>query len=206
MTHFVAADPSRGDQVVAPDDVYAELAACAAAPMADFAGKFLELAEYAFFDAHHEPQVSFLADREMRLRIDPRLYPTEHFERSISQIERWTGIAATPPAARSNQGGAKPLAGRTPAIDLARRLSRTGVYRTLAHSGLLGLRYNGNEGPLALRALNDLANRFAAELKSASLEAGFRERVLALYALDMELWSRVEEAGGDVPASAVWRA
>jgi hypothetical protein len=206
MTHFAVADASRGDQVIVPDDVYCELARAATAPIADFADKFLELAEYAYFDAHHEPQVSFLADRAMRLRIDPRLYPTEQFERSIAQIERWTGITAVPRAARSNQGGAKPMAGRSPAIDLARRVSRTGVYRTVAYSGLLGLRYNGNEGPLALRALNELANQFAAELKGVKLGEDFRQRVLTLYALDLELWRKVDAADGDIAASAVWPA
>jgi hypothetical protein len=204
MTHFVVADPSRGDQVIVPQDVYQELAQAARSPVTDFANLFLELVEYAFFDAHHEPQVSFLADRAMRLRIDPRLYPTEHFERSIEQIERWTGITAAPRASRSNQGGAKPLSGRTPLVNLARRVSGTGVYRTVRHSGLLGLRYAGSEGPLPLRSLNAFANRFSAEMKDATFTEDFRQRVLNLYALDLELWRLVEKAGGDVPASSAW--
>jgi hypothetical protein len=80
------------------------------------------------------------------------------------------------------------------------------VHRTIAHSGILGLRYNGSEGPVQLRTLNGLANRFAAELKGAELGGDFRERVLALYPLDQTLWQRVEQAGGDIPASQVWPA
>lgn len=204
MTHFQQAESDRKDRVEIPEDIHHELAAAASAPIADFARLFLDLVEYAFFDAHHEPQVSFVADRQMRLRIDPWLYPTEEFERAISQIEARLGIACRPPGPRSNKGGAKPLAGRNAAVDMARRVTRTGVYRRVRHAGVLGLRYRGDGGPIDLRQLNELANRFTAELKSCDLAAGYRERVLGLYAADLMMWQAVRDAGGDVKTSEVW--
>lgn len=206
MTEAQIAEPSRKDRVVIPEDVHHELSAAATLPIADFARLFLELTEYAFFDAHHEPQVSFLADRALKLRIDPRLYQTEQFERSISQIRDWLHIDTAPAGPKSNQGGAKPQKGRTPAIDLARRITRTGVYRILHHSGVLGLRYRGHSGPITLGTMNALANRFSAELKGADLGEDYRRRVLTLYAADAALWNTVRDRGGDMHASGVWPA
>ena len=206
ITELQIAEQDRGDRVVIPQDIYQELAHAASASIEQFAESFLEATEYAFFDAHHEPQANFLADRQMALRVDPRLYPTEQFERSIGQIENWTGICARPAESRSNKGGAKPLAGRTPAIDLFRRTTRTGVYRQVKHSGLLGMRYLGSSAPLTIRKLNELANRFATELKNSDLGQDFRKRVETLYADDKRLWKSVSDLGGDVRASAVWPA
>jgi hypothetical protein len=204
MTHWVAAESWRGDRVEVPEDVYAELAGVAREPISAVVTRFLDLVEYAFFDAHHEPQHAFLSDRNLRLRIDPLLYLTESFEDAIARIEARTGIVTRKPADRGNRGGAKPEAGRTPLIDLARRTTRTGVYRKVAHSGFLGLRYRGASEPMRLRDLNGLANRFTREVKEFGVPGELRERILALYDLDNRLWQAVTARGGDVAASEVW--
>lgn len=204
MTHWVAAESWRGDRVEVPEDVYTELAGVAREPIAAVVARFLELAEYAFFDAHHEPQHAFLVDRHLGLRIDPLLYLTESFEDAITRIEARTGIVTRKPADRGNRGGAKPQAGRTRLVDLARRTTRTGVYRKVAHSGFLGLRYRGASEPMELRELNGLANRFTREVKEFGVPGELRERILALYDLDNRLWQAVTARGGDVPASEVW--
>jgi len=206
MTQMQIAEPDRQDRVIIPEDIHTELLAVAKAPIDVIARTFLEAVEYAFFDAHHEPQVNFLCDRQMRLRIDPRLYPTESFEQSLNQIENWLKIDTAPAGQKSNKGGAKPLKGRNGAIDLVRLLTRSGVYRRVGHSGLLGLRYGSEDGPITLRELNGFANRFTTELKAAELGADFRRRVLKLYETDEELWNAVRERDGDVHASAVWPA
>jgi hypothetical protein len=204
MTHWVAAESWRGDRVEVPEDVYAELAGLAREPISAVVTRFLDLVEYAFFDAHHEPQHAFLSDRNLRLRIDPLLYLTESFEDAIARIEARTGIVTRKPADRGNRGGAKPEAGRTRLIDLARRTTRTGVYRKVAHSGFLGLRYRGASEPMRLRDLNGLANRFTREVKEFGVPGELRERILALYDLDNRLWQAVTARGGDVAASEVW--
>jgi hypothetical protein len=204
MTHWVAAESWRGDRVEVPEDVYAELAGVAREPISAVVTRFLDLVEYAFFDAHHEPQHAFLSDRNLRLRIDPLLYLTESFEDAIARIEARTGIVTRKPADRGNRGGAKPEAGRTRLIDLARRTTRTGVYRKVAHSGFLGLRYRGASEPMRLRDLNGLANRFTREVKEFGVPGELRERILALYDLDNRLWQAVTARGGDVAASEVW--
>lgn len=204
MTHFAVAEDWRADRVVIPEDIFGELLAVAEAPIEQVIEAFIELAEFSFFDAHHEPQYAFLVDRKMRLRIDPLLYLTESFEAAINQIQARTGIRMPKPAVRGNEGGAKPQGGRTPLIDLARRVSGTGVYRTVAHSGFLGTRYTGAPRAMKRRELNALANRFSREVKACQLTDALRARVLALYALDQALWSAVTERGGDVRASEVW--
>ncbi len=204
MTHFAIAEDWRGDRVVVPEDIFGELLGVAQEPIGTVMEKFIELVEYGFFDAHHEPQYAFMVDRAMQLRIDPLLYLTEGFENAITQIEIRTGIRTPVARERGNQGGAKPQAGRTPIIDFARRISRTGVYREVAHSGFLGQRYIGVPGPLTLRDLNGLANQFSRELKGFTLPQHLRERILALYAPDQAMWSAVTARGGDVRASEVW--
>ena len=204
MTELLEAEADRIDRVVVPEDIYKELSSAAREPIETFARIFLELVEYTFFDAHHEAQVSFMADRHMNLRINPFLYPTEDFDHAIGLIEIRFGVETEPPGARSNQGGAKPSRGRTPAIDLARRLTRTGVHRMIRHSGVLGLRFRGSSGPMTIGELNMLANRFADELKSAVLDDTYKQRVLARYPWDFKLWSAVRACGGDIPAHEVW--
>lgn len=204
MTHWVAAESWRGDRVEVPEDVYSELAGVARDPIEAVVTRFLELAEYAFFDAHHEPQHAFIADRHLGLRIDPLLYLTESFEDAVARIEARTGIVTRKPADRGNRGGAKPQAGRTRLIDLARRTTRTGVYRKVAHSGFLGLRYRGASEPMELRELNGLSNRFTREVKEFGVPEELRERILALYDLDYRLWQAITARGGDVLASEVW--
>lgn len=194
----------RLDRVVMPEDLYRELGRNAQLPIAQFLELFLELVEYSFFDAHHEPQVNFMADRHMRLRIDPFLYPTEDFEQSVAQIAERFGVTTAAKAGKANKGGAKPLGGSNLAIDIVRRITRTGVRKQLRHSHVLGLRYNGHDGPMTLAELNALTNRFTKEVKAARLDDAYRQRVLSLYAPDVELWSKVREGGGDMQASAVW--
>lgn len=204
MTEPQLAEVERKDRVEIPEDVYGELLGNAALPIEQLAELFLELVEYGFFDAHHEPQVNFLADRNMALRIDPWLYPTQAFERSIDQIVTRFGITTAPGGQRSNKGGAKPVAGRNGVVDLIRKITRTGVHASVRNAGLLGARYRGDSGPIALRELNALANRFAAELKSAALPEAYRERVQSLYAADAALWRSVSDRNGDARASEVW--
>ena len=204
MTHFVAAENWRGDRVEVAEDIYSELVSVAAEPIATVIERFLDLVEYSFFDAHHEPQHAFLSDRQMRLRIDPRLYLTESFEDAVAQIEARTGVKALPQRQQGNRGGAKPQAGRTKLIDIGRKASGTGVYRTVKHSGFLGMRYNGHSGAMQLRDLNALANRFTREVKGFDMTDTMRERILSLYAFDQKLWTIVTERGGDVAASEVW--
>lgn len=204
MTHFVIRDTSRKDRVEVPEDVYTELAGVAQEPVGSVIERFLELAEYAYFDAHHEPQHAFFTDRALQLRVDPQLYLTEKFEDGIAQIERRTGVKASPLVRQENKGGAKPQAGRNPVIDLVRKVTRTEVHRHIAHSGILGLRYLGASEPMRLRDLNALANRFAKEVKEFGVPGIVRERVLALYDLDHRLWEEVTARGGDVTASAIW--
>lgn len=204
VTERQVAEEDRGDRVVIPEDIFRELMQVADADMTTFLHLLLECVEYDFFDAHHEPQVNFLADRRMQLRIDPRLYPTEEFARSIAQIEEWTGISAKPASQPSNKGGAKPTRGRTPVIDLARRISGTGAYRWVRHSGLLGQRYLGSPRPVRIGELNALANRFTEELKATKLDDDFRRRVASLYEMDAAIWQEVTAWGGDVAASEIW--
>jgi len=204
MTHWIVRDCRRGDRVEVPEDVYTELANVASAPIEIVIERCLELIEYAFFDAHHEPQHAFFTNRALGLRIDPLLYLTESFEEALAQIETRTGIATRGPSGLGNRGGAKPLGGTTLIIDIARRSSQTGVYRRVAHSGFLGLRYRGASEAMRLRELNDLANRFTSELKGFELPDAMRDRILALYDLDQRLWQSVTERGGDVVASEVW--
>lgn len=204
MTHYTVLDTTRLDRVEVPEDVYTELAEVAAAPIGTVIERFLDLVEYAFFDAHHEPQHAFFTDRTLGLRVDPRLYLCERFEDGIGQIEQRIGIVARPPSGGENRGGAKPLAGRNPAIDLVRRITRTEVHRPIAHSGWLGLRYLGASQSMRLSDLNALANRFSKEVKEFKVSDALRERVLALYALDNLLWGAVMQQGGDVCASDIW--
>lgn len=204
MTHFVAAESWRGDRVEVPEDIYTELSSVATAPIDIVAERFLELVEYSFFDAHHEPQHAFIADRAMQLRVDPLLYCTEDFEGALAQIEARTGVKGLPQKQQGNRGGAKPQAGRTKSINFARKLTGTGVYREVAHSGFLGARYNGHSGAMQLRDLNALANQFTREVKGFTMPDQMRERILALYAFDQKLWTIVTARGGDVSASEVW--
>lgn len=204
MTHFAVAEEWRLDRVVIEEDIHHELLSLAQAPIGTLIEAFVELVAYDFFDAHHEPQHAFFADRNMGLRINPHLYLTESFETAVQQIETRCGIRTPAPAGRGNEGGAKPQTGRTPLIDLARKVTRTGVYRTVAHAGFLGQRYRGDAGPAELRELNAMANQFAREVKSYALPPGLRERILAIYALDQQLWTEVTARGGDIAASAVW--
>lgn len=204
MTHFAVAEKWRSDRVEVPEDAYHELVRNAAEPIDALFERYLGLVEYAFFDAHHEPQHAFMADRRMRLRIDPHLYLTESFEDALAQIERRTGVHALEQKQQGNRGGAKPQAGRTKWIDLLRRTSRTGVYRQVANSGFLGARYNGNSGPMQLRDLNGLANRFTREVKEFAIPDDLRDRILSLYEFDQHMWSTVTQRGGDVRAGAIW--
>ncbi|QDH33869.1 hypothetical protein [Porphyrobacter sp. YT40] len=204
MTHFAIAEEWRQDRVVIEEDIHYELMRLAQAPIATVMEAFVELVAYDFFDAHHEPQHAFFTDRNMGLRIDPHLYLTESFETAVRQIEARCGIRTPAPAGRGNEGGAKPRTGRTPLIDLARKVTRTGVYRTVAHAGFLGQRYRGDAGPAQLRDLNTMANQFAREIKTYALPDALRERILAIYALDQQLWAEVTARGGDIAGSAVW--
>jgi len=206
MTQFVLAEPDRLDRVEVPVDVYDELLGAADASIEAVIDLMLELTEYAFFDAHHEPQFAFMTDRHMGLSIDPHLYLTESFEQAVSQIEARFDVPTLKPRERVNKGGAKPQEGRTALIDFARKTTGTGVYKTLDHSGFLGQRYNGSSGAMQLRDLNDLANKFSREVKGYSLDLpeNVRARIEALYALDCELWKCVTDAGGDILASEVW--
>jgi hypothetical protein len=206
MTHFVVAEPNRLDRVEVPVDVYDELAGAAQAPVEKVIDLFLELAEYTFFDAHHEPQHAFMADRHMALSINPYLYLTESFEQAITEIEARFSVSTVKPRERGNKGGAKPHEGRTALIDFARKTTGTGVYKTVNHSGFLGQRYNGSSAAMQLRDLNDLANHFSREVKAYSLDLpeDVRKRIEALYALDCELWQTITQKGGNVQASEVW--
>lgn len=204
MTHFNVADTTRGDRVEVAEDIYHELATVAADPVGKVIERFLELVEYAFFDAHHEPQHAFFCDRHLDLRIDPLLYLTESFEAGVAQIERRTGITTKKPDERGNRGGAKPLKGRNPVIDILRRVTRTEVHRHIEHSGFLGLRYHGDSRSMRLSDLNRLANRFTREVKEFGMPDALRERVLELYDLDQRLWQEVTKRGGDVHAGEVW--
>ena len=103
MTHYVVSDSTRLDRVEVPEDVYSELISIAGEPVGEVVELFLELIEYAYFDAHHEPQSAFFTDRSQRLRIDPLLYLTESFDQAVSQIEK-----------RTDQQVASPAWGRTP--------------------------------------------------------------------------------------------
>ncbi|WP_086606505.1 hypothetical protein [Erythrobacter donghaensis] len=204
MTHFAITEEWRQDRVVIEEDIHHELMRLAQAPIATVMEAFVELVAYDFFDAHHEPQHAFFTDRHMGLRVDPHLYLTESFETAVQQIEARCGIRTPASAGRGNEGGAKPRAGRTPLIDLARKVTRTGVYRTVAHAGFLGQRYRGDAGPAQVRDLNTMANQFAREVKGYALPDTLRERIAAIYALDQQLWAEVTARGGDVAASAVW--
>jgi hypothetical protein len=204
MTHFAIAEEWRLDRVVIEEDIHHELLSVSQAPVDTVLEAFVELVEYDFFDAHHEPQHAFFVNRKGALRIDPLLYLTERFETAMQQIDARCGVRTSSPEARGNPGGAKPKTGRTPAMNLARRLSRTGVYRTVAHAGFLGQRYRGDAGPAQLRELNAMANQFSRELKECVLPDSLRQRVLALYAADQTLWRAVTERGGDLRASEVW--
>ncbi|MFY7836454.1 MAG: hypothetical protein ACOVQ0_09265 [Novosphingobium sp.] len=207
VTHFQIEDPSRKDRVTAPEDVYRELCAIAKLPIEQFAQAFFELVRYSFFDAHHEPQVSFLADRRGTLRLDPYLYRTSAFDQALDQIEARFGVKAVPVAQQSNKGGAKPLAGRSKPIDMARKLSGTGVYKRVEHGGPLMVRHGGGtDGPTTIREINVWCNQFTAELKRAALPASLRAGIEELYADDVALWQRIEAVGGDVPASTIWDA
>ncbi|MFB0612093.1 hypothetical protein [Aurantiacibacter poecillastricola] len=203
MTDFASAQEWRMDRVVIPDDVHLELLDVAKAPIPTVLERFVELVEYAFFDAHHEPQHAFLADRHMALRIDPYLYLTETFETAIGQIENRFGIDVPPAAQRGNVGGRKAEAGRNGLVDVARRVSSTGVYREVTNPGFLGRRY-GDGQPVLLRELNGYCNKFVRELKSQDLPADLRQRICDLYAFDLALWQDVTSRGGDVRASDVW--
>ena len=204
MTHYTVSDTSRLDRVEVPEDVYQELASVAAEPVEIVIERFLELVEYAYFDAHHEPQHAFFTDRHLKLRVDPWLSLTESFEEGIAQIERRTGITSHSQKEQGNRGGAKPRGGRNWLINAARRATRSGVHRHIAHSGFLGLRYCGASKPMKLSALNGLANRFTREVKDCGLTDPLRERVLSLYDLDVRLWNAVTKQGGDVKASDIW--
>lgn len=204
MTHFAIAEEWRLDRVVIEEDIHHELLSIAQAPIGTVIEAFVELVAYDFFDAHHEPQHAFFTNRHMGLRVDPHLYLTESFDAAVQQIEARCGIRTPAPAGRGNEGGAKPQTGRTPLIDLARKVTRTGVYRAVAHAGFLGQRYRGDAGPAQLREVNAMANQFAREVKGYPLPQALRDRILAIYALDQQLWADVTARGGDVAASAVW--
>lgn len=206
MTHFAIAEEWRKDRVVIEEDIYEELLGLAQAPISKVIEAFVELVAYDFFDAHHEPQHAFFTNRHLELRIDPYLYLTESFESAVEQIEARCRISTAPRAGRGNEGGAKPLTGRTPLIDFARRATGTGVYRKVTHCGFLGQRYRGDPGPARLRELNAMANQFAREVKTHALPDEVRRKILAIYALDGELWRMVTASGGDVLASSVWPA
>lgn len=205
VTHFQIEEPWRKDRVIAPEDVYRELCSLARLPIEQFAQGYVELVRYAFFDAHHEPQVSFLADRHGALRLDPWLYRTSAFDEALGQIEARFGVKAVPVAQQSNKGGAKPLAGRNPAIDLARKLTRTGVHARVEHGGPLMVRHGGgSDSQATIREINIWCNMFAAELKKAKLPQGLRKDIEDLYSDDVALWQRIEAVGGDVRASTIW--
>lgn len=204
MTDFVNAESNRLDRVEIPGDTFAELLASANRPIADVVNLWLELVDYGFFDAHHEPQTAFLMDRWMNLAIDPRLYLVEDIETAMQQIEARTGVRALGGANRGNRGGAKPIAARSASVDLMRRITRSGVYRTLAHSGFLGQRYRKSTGPIRLTDLNALANRFSDEIKAYEPSAIETSRIQMIYRSDQLLWARVKEQGGDVAASSIW--
>lgn len=206
VTHFQIQESHRKDRVVIPEDIYLELCAFARQPIEVIVDGFLDLVEYGFFDAHHEPQVSFLADRHGALRIDPYLYRTTDFEGALTQIEARFGVSAIPVKQQSNKGGAKPLSGRSKGVDLVRQMTRTGVYRAVRHGGPLMIRYRQGsaDGPTAIRELNSWCNMFTKELKEATLAPHIRRRIEALYADDLALWHGIVKAGGDMPASAIW--
>lgn len=205
MTHFAIAEEWRRDRVVIPEDTHQSLMDVADQPIDEVLRRFLDLVEYSFFDAHHEPQHAFFTDRKMKLRIDPLLYLTEDFETAVAQIEKRTSITTLRTEERGNRGGGKPLKGRTPAIDLARRVTATGVHRQVAHSGFLGSRYKGDPGSMTKGELNALSNQFTRELKSFDLPHDLRTRIAEVYAFDHELWETVTRRGGDVPASELWK-
>ena len=63
MTDFATAQEWRKDRVVIPDDIHTELLKAAQEPVEGVLARFVEMVEYAFFDAHHEPQHAFFVDR-----------------------------------------------------------------------------------------------------------------------------------------------
>ncbi len=205
MTHWLVEECDRKDRLIIPEDIHYELCNVAERPVEEVAKTFLELVEYAHFEAHHEPQFHYLANRHLQLRVNPRLYLTDAFENGIAQIEEWVGIKAKRRNNRGNVGGAKPLKGRTRTIDIYRRVTRTGVHRVVKHAGFLGLRYRRDSGAISLRELNSFANRFSNELKSARLGEEFKARVNKRYAEDVVFYKIVKAKGGNVHAAAIWQ-
>ncbi len=204
MTDFATAQDWRKDRVVIPDDTHGELLDIARERVGVVLERFVDLIEYAFFDAHHEPQHAFFVDRDMGLRIDPYLYLTESFEAAIAQIEQRCSVSVPPATKRGNEGGKKPQAGKNIAVDLARRVSRTGVYRNVTNPGFLGRRYGDADETIALHELNRRCNQFVKELKAHDIDESLRARILTIYAVDHALWREVTDRGGDVRASEAW--
>lgn len=194
VQHPAVEDAHVPDRVVISEDVYASLEALMKGPIESVIDGFLDLVEEAPFDAHHEPQLSFFTKRDGALRLDGRVFTVENIEDGLQQIALRYGISLRDTAARYNVGGAKPMSGSTPFRMVARKITRTGLYRRLPHSPLLATRYI--EAPRVLRRheLNAMANRFAKELKEKGLTEKQTERVRALYHADIALWSRVRES------------
>lgn len=207
VTYAEIADPWNHDRVICPEDVYHELCAIAGRDIPALLEGFVTLVEYAFFDAHHEPQLSFLTDREGRLRIDPLVYAVESLEDHLAAISTRFSIPLVPTAERRNVGGRKPQHGRTTLRDVVRRVTRTGGYHRVAHGGPLGARYGVADGmgamtrPFHRFELNALANRFAKELGETPPRPDLVARIETLYARDRGVWEWVRAAGGDRPLS-----
>jgi len=207
VTYAEIADPWNADRVICPEDVYHELCAIAGRDIPALLEGFVDLVEYAFFDAHHEPQLSFLTDRRGRLRIDPHVYAVETLERDLAAISARFGIAVAATTAPRNVGGQKPEKGRTFLRDLLRRATGTGGYHRLAHAGPLGVRYGMADRhgvllrPMTRFELNGLANRFAQELRKHEPGPGLVRRIRRLYASDETVWEQLRASGGDHPLS-----
>jgi hypothetical protein len=198
--------PNHLDQVLVSEDIHSEICAIAKLPINDFISSYIDILSYSFFDAHHEPQFSFLADRFGRLRIDSYVYRVSAFEKAIAQIEARFGVRALASNLPANRSGEKPVAGRNAASHLFRVLTRTGVMETVYWGNPLIVRYNDSKHskPIRRRDVNRFCNLFASEIKNQVLPNSFIQRVEDLYARDFALWRRLEAIGGDVPMSEIW--
>ncbi len=197
ITYPEVAHLSRTDQVVCPEDVYFELCDIAKLDITTFADAYLALVEYAFFDAHHEPQTHFIYDRCMRPRINPHLYLVESFDAGIDDIAKRFNLPQLSDTRGNmgNEGGKKAEVGATPLKDLVRNITGTGVRKRLGAPGPLAVRYADElpAGNPTMGKMNTFSNRLSKELKEAQLPASFTRRVEALYAGDIELWQRVTQ-------------
>ena len=194
VQHPAIEDPNTTDRVMVSEDVFAALADVMKEPVSVVIDRLLDLIEEQPFDAHHEPQISFFTNRDGSPRLDARVYTVERIEEGLEKIALRFGINNQPPGDRHNVGGAKPIVGSTRFRNFVRRTTKTGLYRTLLHPPLLAGRYaEASRDALQRRELNEMANKFATELKAAGLSEEQTARVRSFYQADIALWTRVKD-------------